>query len=76
MKDFECPICLEIFNMPIVLACGHTFCRSCIEQQKQNSNKCPSCRKHISWGHPCYALKSIIEKYSLTIKTNDKNTLS
>lgn len=74
MKDLECSICLEIFQMPIVLICGHTFCRKCIELQKQESNKCPQCRKHISWGYPCYTLKSIIEKYSLNI--NDKNSLS
>ena len=76
MKDLECPICLEIFQLPIVLVCGHTFCRHCIQQQKINSCTCPTCRKPISWGYPCYTLKSIIEKYSLNIKRNDQNPLS
>ncbi len=73
----KCSICLEIYNLPIVLICGHTFCRSCIEKLKNSShNKCPECRNYISCGYPCYTLKSIIEKYYLTINKNDKNSLS
>lgn len=67
VKELECPICLEIFSLPIVLICGHTFCKKCIENQKLHSNKCPTCRNHISWGYPCFILKSIIENYSLFI---------
>ena len=67
MKELECSICLNIFKLPIVLICGHTFCKKCILEQKKYNNKCPECRCHISWGHPCYALKSILEKYSLNI---------
>ena len=73
-KDLECSVCLDIFELPIVLVCGHTFCKKCVELQKQYSNKCPTCRNHISWGYPCYTLKSIIEKYFLNI--NDKNSFS
>jgi len=76
MKDLECPICLNLMKKPIVLVCGHTFCRDCIQKQKENSNKCPICRIQISWGHPCFVLKSLIEKISLNINNNDKNTLS
>jgi len=66
-KDLECSICLEIFKLPIVLLCGHTFCKKCIEFQKKNSSKCPLCRTQISCGYPCYILKNIIEKSSLNI---------
>lgn len=27
----ECPVCMEKFTDPRMLPCGHTFCRSCIE---------------------------------------------
>ena len=70
-RDLDCSICLEVFKLPIVLSCGHTFCRNCIENQKKNSSKCPLCRTQISWGHPCYILKTIIEKYSLNINGSD-----
>ena len=72
-KEFECPICIDIFELPIVLCCGHTFCKKCLEIHKENSNKCPICRNYISWGYPCFILKSLIEKYSLII--NGKNPI-
>ena len=36
MEDIlTCPVCLELFNMqervPLVLSCGHTLCRSCVQ---------------------------------------------
>lgn len=44
-KEFYCSICLEEFSSeldyrhPIVLSCGHTFCRYCL--QFLPSKKCP-----------------------------------
>ena len=29
MSSFECPICLELFQDPIILPCGHTFDELC-----------------------------------------------
>ena len=72
-KELECPICIELFQLPIVLSCGHTFCRKCINTHKENCHKCPICRKLISWGYPCFTLKSIIEKYSLSINGENSN---
>lgn len=72
MKDFECPICIHTLEKPIVLCCGHTFCRECLITHKKFSNKCPVCRTIISWGYPCYVLKSIIENSCLII--NGKNS--
>ncbi len=74
--SLKCSICLEIYHLPIVLICGHTYCRCCIEILKKSHNKCPECRNHISCGYPCYTLKTIIENYYLTINKNDKTTVS
>ncbi|XP_078073391.1 zinc-binding protein A33-like [Mustelus asterias] len=44
-----CPICLEFFNDPVSLDCGHNFCRSCITQcwGKKKINSCPECREEF-----------------------------
>ena len=46
---FACEICMERYTevgdkIPLSLLCGHTFCRSCLEQC---GSKCPDCRKAI-----------------------------
>lgn len=46
----ECGICLQIFNDPRNLPCGHTFCRTCItnyrtsEATRNQADLCPICR--------------------------------
>ncbi|XP_067418522.1 zinc finger protein RFP-like [Emydura macquarii macquarii] len=52
VKTFEdeasCSICLEYFNDPVTLDCGHNFCRACITQCWERSDpdvSCPQCRE-------------------------------
>ncbi|XP_043942106.1 zinc-binding protein A33-like [Protopterus annectens] len=45
-----CPVCLELFIKPVILDCGHNFCKSCIEKVWDSSDKvpdCPECRKEF-----------------------------
>ncbi|KAL9272140.1 LON peptidase N-terminal domain and RING finger protein 3-like protein [Drosera capensis] len=42
--DFDCTLCLKLLYDPITTPCGHTFCRSCLFQSMDRSNKCPLCR--------------------------------
>ena len=45
-KYLTCPICTEIFDNPIRITCGHTFCDDCLsEWGKKSNNFCPLCRK-------------------------------
>uniref|UniRef100_A0A1A8G451 Tripartite motif containing 47 n=1 Tax=Nothobranchius korthausae TaxID=1143690 RepID=A0A1A8G451_9TELE len=48
-KELTCAICLEIFQDPVILKCGHNFCRFCIcmhwdENGGDYGYQCPQCR--------------------------------
>jgi len=42
--DCECGVCRDIMVAPHALACGHTFCGSCITMWVRRRAICPMCR--------------------------------
>ncbi|KAJ4755540.1 LON peptidase N-terminal domain and RING finger protein 3 [Rhynchospora pubera] len=42
--DFECTLCFKLLYEPVTTPCGHSFCRHCLHQAMDHSNKCPMCR--------------------------------
>ena len=44
----DCPICIAPAEQPLRAACGHTFCKSCIETWGLRSPKCPMCRRTMA----------------------------
>ena len=44
----SCPICLHVFDAPVVTKCGHQFCEGCIRSAIQFKKECPQCRQPIS----------------------------
>ncbi|XP_072094803.1 zinc-binding protein A33-like [Mobula birostris] len=42
-EEIICPICRDFFTDPVILECGHSFCRSCWESEVRSS--CPKCGK-------------------------------
>ncbi|KAF5734678.1 receptor-like protein kinase [Tripterygium wilfordii] len=42
--DFDCTLCLKLLYEPVTTPCGHSFCRSCLFQSMDRSNRCPLCR--------------------------------
>ena len=39
-----CFICKKVFNNPVLIDCGHTFCYSCLTKKlKENGGYCPRC---------------------------------
>ena len=58
-KYLSCPICQEIFDEPIRITCGHTFCRKCIIQweKKSHNYQCPLCRDEYE---PSYSGKDLL----------------
>lgn len=69
--DLQCPICLELFNYPLILPCSHVLCRSpCAEHLFDfNFIRCPVCRDncYVSGGinslPRVLALENIVERY-------------
>lgn len=44
IERFECTICFNWLNEPLLTDCGHKFCKSCLEGWlKKNNSGCPSC---------------------------------
>ncbi len=45
--SFECSICMEQSNEGVLLKCGHTYHKTCIEKWRKNKSTCPLCRVEI-----------------------------
>ncbi|XP_044840065.1 zinc finger protein RFP-like [Mauremys mutica] len=65
-EEATCPICLEYFKDPVIIDCGHNFCRACIAQCWEGANtdiSCPQCRETVQQGNlrPNRQLANVIE---------------
>ncbi|XP_065272148.1 E3 ubiquitin-protein ligase TRIM7-like [Emys orbicularis] len=48
--EFLCSICRDYFEEPVIITCGHNFCRACITrhwEQFRDTFPCPECRKEF-----------------------------
>lgn len=48
--NFKCSVCLDIFEAPLELPCGHIYCYECIRSHfRSNSiaSECPECRRPV-----------------------------
>ncbi|XP_043942309.1 zinc-binding protein A33-like [Protopterus annectens] len=48
-EELTCPVCLDLFNKPVMLECGHNFCKNCIDSSwsKESPISCPECRQEF-----------------------------
>jgi len=69
--DFECALCYRLFYKPVTTACGHTYCKECINTSLNYSPNCPICRRKIPTKHNGkefdfsvnFTLATILEKH-------------
>lgn len=54
VHELSCPICSLLFQDPVVLPCGHSYCRTCIWKAAYTAGKsgqsppcCPECREQF-----------------------------
>ncbi|XP_019901977.2 E3 ubiquitin-protein ligase TRIM39-like [Esox lucius] len=45
-EKFQCAVCLEVFNEPVYIPCGHIFCMACITRYWDSTEvcQCPLCQ--------------------------------
>jgi hypothetical protein len=43
-EDLKCVICLDLFEQPVSLYCGHSYCKTCILGHLEKTPKCPLCK--------------------------------
>ncbi|KAM3915972.1 tripartite motif-containing protein 75-like [Leptodactylus fuscus] len=51
--ELTCSICLDVYTCPVMLGCGHNFCRDCIlqlimQEPEVRYKSCPECRNPCS----------------------------
>lgn len=67
--EFECTICMKLLLDPVTVSCGHTFCRSCLEQSLGYRGLCAVCRAPVAAGQGVNVLVRgiIAERYPIAL---------
>ncbi|XP_067865819.1 nuclear factor 7, brain-like [Heterodontus francisci] len=69
-EELLCPICLEVFVDPVILRCGHNFCRRCVQEYwncQASGLCCPECREEA--GHRPLRSNRVVQQMSEEART-------
>uniref|UniRef100_A0A8C8SLS5 Uncharacterized protein n=1 Tax=Pelusios castaneus TaxID=367368 RepID=A0A8C8SLS5_9SAUR len=66
LDEVTCSVCLEHFTDPVMIECGHNFCRACISRcwgESEPDFPCPQCREPAQQRHlrPNRQLGNLVE---------------
>ncbi|XP_041650770.1 zinc-binding protein A33-like [Cheilinus undulatus] len=74
-EDLLCPLCSQIYSLPVLLNCGHNFCKVCLgkSQEWKEYRVCPVCRYVAAPGKPPInlELKIAVDEYQEQKNTRD-----
>ncbi|NXA53219.1 TRI69 ligase, partial [Nothocercus julius] len=67
-KDLSCTICLKWFTEPLILPCGHNFCKSCLTNTwaEKAAWACPECQAEVPDGQ--YIENTVLAKALESLK--------
>ncbi|XP_018416437.1 PREDICTED: E3 ubiquitin/ISG15 ligase TRIM25-like [Nanorana parkeri] len=81
-QELDCSICLSTYTDPVMLRCGHNFCRVCIDnvldtQDRSGGYFCPECRAEFQDRpvlHRNITLRNIAETFRSIEPDQEKKT--
>ena len=75
-SKFLCLICFNVLRDPVMCSRNqHCFCRSCIKQHLQNSQRCPTCNDELTvetLGEPQRMVKDVINELNIHCVYNNR----
>lgn len=77
-ENLQCSICLEVFNRPVTIPCGHNFCHDCIANHWDTSNilfKCPLCKDEFV-EKPKLRVNSVLAEMATDVKARAQEKAS
>ncbi|KAI4882762.1 hypothetical protein NFI96_017079 [Prochilodus magdalenae] len=73
-QELSCAICLQLYNDPVSLPCGHSYCMACVQTSQQSDlpggmSRCPECRHEYSLENLLrnFKLSGIVEGYRMAM---------
>jgi len=69
---YNCGICYNIFRLPFVFDCGHSFCVSCTALHLQQKHDCALCRCPTDKVVPNYSLRQLLKDDDKTVTEEEK----